>query len=146
MIYTSYYNNLRNIQRYAPNVVPVSISIYPPDWYTGLTYSKLAPKRNFFNEWKINHDNDFYVKEFNKQVLSNLDPKEVAKELYEMSNQSDLVLLCYEKPNEFCHRHLVADWLRDVTLVEEVKINVERRYSNGKFKNNRNYRRYSHRK
>ena len=22
-----------------------------------------------------------------------------------------LTLVCYEKPSEFCHRHLVADWL-----------------------------------
>ena len=22
----------------------------------------------------------------------------------------DIVLLCYEKPDEFCHRHLVAEW------------------------------------
>ena len=23
-----------------------------------------------------------------------------------------LTLLCYEKPSDFCHRHLVANWLR----------------------------------
>lgn len=23
-----------------------------------------------------------------------------------------IALLCYEKPDDFCHRHLVADWLR----------------------------------
>ena len=23
----------------------------------------------------------------------------------------DFALVCYEKPSDFCHRHLVADWL-----------------------------------
>ena len=22
-----------------------------------------------------------------------------------------VILLCYEKPTDFCHRHLVADWI-----------------------------------
>lgn len=25
----------------------------------------------------------------------------------------DICLICYEKPNDFCHRHLVADWFRE---------------------------------
>lgn len=23
----------------------------------------------------------------------------------------EICLICYEKPSDFCHRHLVADWL-----------------------------------
>ena len=29
-----------------------------------------------------------------------------------MAAERDIALVCYEKPEEFCHRHLVADWLR----------------------------------
>lgn len=25
--------------------------------------------------------------------------------------ENDIALICYEKPTDFCHRHLVADWL-----------------------------------
>ena len=35
------------------------------------------------------------------------------EELYEMSGGKDIVLVCYEIPSDFCHRHLVADWLRE---------------------------------
>ena len=28
-----------------------------------------------------------------------------------MNKDIDIALLCYEKPDDFCHRHLVADWL-----------------------------------
>jgi hypothetical protein len=28
--------------------------------------------------------------------------------------------LCYEKPQDFCHRHLVSDWMRSVGInIEE---------------------------
>ena len=43
-----------------------------------------------------------------QQILDKLDPHEVYKELGE-----DATLLCYEKPDDFCHRHLVAKWLRE---------------------------------
>jgi hypothetical protein len=33
--------------------------------------------------------------------------KEVLRDLGD-----DAVLLCYEKPGQFCHRHLVAQWLK----------------------------------
>jgi uncharacterized protein (DUF488 family) len=25
----------------------------------------------------------------------------------------NIALVCYEKPTDFCHRHLVADWLKE---------------------------------
>lgn len=29
----------------------------------------------------------------------------------------NIVLLCYEKPEDFCHRHLVADWLNSSKIL-----------------------------
>lgn len=37
-----------------------------------------------------------------------LNPNDILKELGE-----DAVLLCYEKPGDFCHRHLVSQWLNE---------------------------------
>ena len=28
-----------------------------------------------------------------------------------LAKSDDIALICYEKPSDFCHRHLVADWL-----------------------------------
>lgn len=112
MIYTSYFAKLKSLPS---NFTPVSICIIPPAWYKGLQYKKLAPKYDFFMKWKETHDNDFYVNCFNNQVLNTLDASTVVKELLSLlpkdqTNQT-LCLLCYEKPSDFCHRHLVADWL-----------------------------------
>lgn len=114
MIYTSYFGNLRNIP---DGMVPIAICGKSPDWYKGLEYKKLAPKYKFFMEWKQNHDNDFYIEHFNEEVLDTLDVNTVVSELERLRDTvndcEDIVLLCYEKPGDFCHRHLVADWFNE---------------------------------
>jgi hypothetical protein len=113
MIYTTYFAQLRNLPE---NIIPVSICGKVPNWYKGLQYKKLAPKYDFFMEWKKNHDNDYYIKCFNEQVLGALNATDVILDLSRMIysfnvGESDICLVCYEKPDDFCHRHLVAQWL-----------------------------------
>lgn len=108
MIYTSYFAKLNKLP---PNVVPISICGKAPAWYNGLQYKKLAPKYSFFSEWKKNGDNNYYIKHFNDEVLSTLSPQTVYNELLKLSGGKDIALICYEKPTDFCHRHLVAEWL-----------------------------------
>ena len=67
-------------------------------------------------EWKKNHDNDYYIKHFQKEVLDGLDATNVILDFSRMSygfnvGENDIALICYEKPSDFCHRHLVAEWL-----------------------------------
>lgn len=107
-IYTSYFAKLRSLPE---NIVPISICGKAPEWYTGLQYKKLAPKYGFFMEWKKTHDNDYYIEHFDSEVLNLLDAKTVYEELSKMSDGKDIALICYEKPSDFCHRHLVAKWL-----------------------------------
>ena len=124
MIYTSYFAQIRN---FPENVIPIAICGGLPHWYSGLWYKKLAPKYKFFMEWKKNHDNEFYIEHFNKEVLEPLEkvivlneiqlliPKEIRAEMDAPVWRSESVhvaLICYEKPGDFCHRNLVADWLR----------------------------------
>ena len=124
MIYTSYFAKLKSLPE---NIIPISICGKAPDWYKGLQYKKLAPKYDFFMEWKRNQDNDYYIKCFNEQVLDKLNAVDIVKELdgllvdattaLDYNADSMLVpriaLICYEKPGDFCHRHLVANWLSD---------------------------------
>ena len=111
MFYTSYFANMKNIPE---NIVRVSICGGVPKWYTGLQYKKVAPKYKFFMEWKENKDNDFYVDHFNKEVLACITVDKFIKDINELTaNAKDVVFLCYEKPDDFCHRHLVSKWLRE---------------------------------
>lgn len=115
VIYTTYFNNLENLP---DNVIPISICSKAPDWWTGRQYKKLAPKYDFFKKWKENHDNAYYIACFSGQVLSKLNPTEVIGELFrDIPDGCTIALVCYEKPDEFCHRHLVAEWFQSVGYV-----------------------------
>ena len=113
MIYTSYFAKIKELEN--NNIIPISICGKAPDWYKGLQYKKLAPKYGFFMEWKKNHDNAYYIEHFQSEVLDLLDVANVVQELlYMIPNWyeiKDFALICYEKPSDFCHRHLVAEWL-----------------------------------
>lgn len=113
MIYTSYFAKVKALEN--KNIIPISICAKAPDWYKGLQYKKLAPKYQLLMEWKKTHDNDYYIERFKSEVLDRLDATSVIKELNYLApnvNGKDIALLCYEKPADFCHRHLVAAWLR----------------------------------
>jgi hypothetical protein len=85
----------------------ISIAGYAPDNFIGRQYRNLAPKRWFFDRYKQDGDETFYREQFQKLVLDPLNPRTVFNEL-----GADSILLCWEHPNQFCHRHIVAEWFR----------------------------------
>jgi len=109
-IYTTYFSNVMNL----PNtIVPISVALKPPKDWEGLQYQVLAPKEEFFYKWRESRDDEYYIKHFNSEVLENLDAIMIVEELKRMTKGYDsIALVCYELPNEFCHRHLIAQWLR----------------------------------
>lgn len=115
-MYTGYFAKIKTYEK--AGLIPIAICGGIPKWYKGLWYKKLAPKWSFFNEWKngAEHkgDNDYYIHHFNNEVLDKLSILQVIEDLQKIANTKDtdkIILLCYEKPGDFCHRHLVADWL-----------------------------------
>lgn len=107
---TSYFSRYRN----RPN--GVSIALYPPKTFKGRLYPQLAPLPWIFFKLKNGGTEEEYVKDYQENVLDKLDPKIVYEEL-----GSDAVLLCYEGPESFCHRRLVAQWFEkhlNITITE----------------------------
>lgn len=103
----------------------ISIAGYPPSWFKGKQYKKLAPKKWFFKKYKEDGDEKFYIEKYYEEVLNKLDPKEVLQDLKDMVG-NDIVLLCWEGPGEFCHRHIVAEWLKNTLGIDvrEIAIRV----------------------
>lgn len=127
-MYTGYFAKIKTYEE--AGLIPIAICGGVPNWYKGNWYKKLAPKWAFFNEWKngTEHkgDNNYYIEHFNDEVLDKLDYKKVIDDLTKFGNLEKLVLICYEKPNDFCHRHLVADWFKSKRIFcEEYKIDYE---------------------
>ena len=105
LMYTSYFAKLYKLKN------PISISRYSPSWYHGVEYKKLAPDSSILVAYKNKEiDTEEYTKRFLQQ-LATLDPRTVYQELRAIHNSKIFCLLCYEKPYDFCHRHLVCDWL-----------------------------------
>lgn len=116
MIYTSYFAKLRQLP---DDIVPISICAKPPSWYKGLEYKVFAPTYDILMRYKRDGDKGAYTYNFYDQILSKLDGCEEESILCAMSQGKDVALLCYEKPSDFCHRHLVADWFNKYNVKAE---------------------------
>jgi hypothetical protein len=113
MIYTTYFAKLKKLPE---NIKPIAICAKPPAGYTGATFRTLAPKYDFFKKYQINRDTFEFTENYVGQVLNRLNPVRIVTDLYYQlglaPNSCDIALVCFEKSTDFCHRHLVADWLR----------------------------------
>lgn len=121
-IYTSYFAKAKLL--IDAGIVPISIAVGPPRWWKGLRYSPLAPS------WHMVKDDigrDAYIEEY-KKILAKLDACNVLIELNSLAKGNDFALLCWEKPTDFCHRHLAAEWLNDNAgcFMQEWGVQVER--------------------
>lgn len=117
MIYTSYFAKLKKTPWY---YMPVSICAKPPAGYSGLEYKKLAPTYSILMEYKRGQDKERYIQRYETEVLDKLNPDDVVRDLLILTDNRkgldygpEILLVCYEKPTDFCHRHLVAHWLSE---------------------------------
>lgn len=113
MIFTGYFAGISKLPK---NVEPVSIARWSPKAYSGLEYRKLAPTNEILAMHRVDEGyaaHGFYSMDFRRRVLDWLNPDEVVRELHKLTDKPDIALVCYERPERFCHRHLVADWLNE---------------------------------
>lgn len=103
MIYTSYFGNWRNFPK---DMEIVSIARVPPKGFKGRTYDRLAPSPQLLEQYKTKLiDSTFFTKVFNS-YLATLNKTDILNELGD-----NVILCCYEKKGDFCHRNLVGSWL-----------------------------------
>jgi hypothetical protein len=94
---------------------PVGISRGTPRFRTGFRYKlvrELAPNNE---AWAAGEDEEAFRASYIRQ-LEGLGLGAILSRLARISRESGggpLVLLCYEPAGEFCHRHVLAAWLRE---------------------------------
>ena len=115
-IYTSYFAKVKKLDE--SGYCPISIAVKSPDWFIGPSLKQLAPSWSILSEYKETGDTARYIQRFHEEILSKLDPEQISKVIWKIAHESTPlifpkipVLLCYESPEKFCHRHLVAEWL-----------------------------------
>lgn len=105
-IYTSYFANMKALGK--ENILPISIARYSPRWYNGPRYTNVAPYGYMLQE-SCSHEQ--YLQKYD-EILSHLNADKVVNDIKTISQGRDVALCCYEKPGDFCHRHLLSEWLR----------------------------------
>ena len=107
MIFTS---NFKIAER-LPQAVAISLGV--PRGWRGRRYKALAPPRDLI---KIMEPAKF-IPLYKAKVLDKLIPMEVILDL----GGDNFIMVCWEPPGGFCHRRVVAAWLRKHTgvLIEE---------------------------
>mgnify|MGYP007030606087 FL=1 len=105
-MFTSYFGNKKQWSKHS-NIVAISVST--PHYYNGKTFPKLYPTMKLIQGLKLGHiTEEKYKSIYYNTVLKHLNPEETYMELGE-----DAVLLCWDTPNKFCHRFLVAEWFKN---------------------------------
>lgn len=114
-IYTSYFANLKNLEK--EDIFPISICCYPPKWFNGPNLGAIAPTPDILEKCKSSHAE--YEKRYKTEVLSIFkDINILINRISYISGGKDVALCCYEKPSDFCHRHIVAKWLEEQAGIE----------------------------
>lgn len=57
--------------------------------------------------------------------LSRLNAKDIYGELKYLSKDEIPTIVCYEKPTDMCHRHIVAQWLSDELGIQFVERSIK---------------------
>jgi uncharacterized protein YeaO (DUF488 family) len=123
MLYTGYYGGLNDLDRDKFILVQISNScpIEPdvrfekviPDWaLTVVPYKEGKITKEEYRERYITQLDKYKENIF--AVIANM-----------VKNGKDIIFLCYEKPGDFCHRHIFADYLNTAfgkKVVEEYDI------------------------
>lgn len=119
-VYTSYFAKAKALK--GKGIVPIGISVYPPKWFDGPNIHFLAPLRMMLSDEVKNEE---YIKLYKEKILEKVDLKFLGKRLLELSGGRDVALLCFEKPGDFCHRHLLADYITEKTGVEIIEYSFD---------------------
>jgi uncharacterized protein YeaO (DUF488 family) len=125
-LYTSYYGNIKKIPK---DYFVVSVSGGLPDELKLIVDSwdtKLAPSKSIFFDYKKDRDQEKYSSRFKDEILPKVDWLETLELWEEKANKinkniESIVICCYETPEDFCHRHILAEHFENEfkTIVEE---------------------------
>ena len=108
------------------NLISISFDRGKSAGFDGKVILDLAPKRYFFDIWRDNigkipedENTRYYIEEYYKHILSKVNIEELLKD------EKDPILLCYEDSNQFCHRHVLAEYINMKYGIEVPEIEVD---------------------
>ena len=126
-IYTSYFRH-KKVKEYSkalsdrPLLIPICRGLTRLDtniYYTW--YRELAPSEELLNQYNKARTKSPSLKTwFTEKYLKELDIlrenntlQKYVDQLQELVKYNDVILLCYEKSSEFCHRHILSWYVKE---------------------------------
>jgi uncharacterized protein YeaO (DUF488 family) len=109
-IFTSYF---AIVEKLPLSIYPVSIALYPPKGWKYGEFKPLAPTLEILAAYKNDHDKAKYRESYVKMLMQRqINSFNFVNNWLKSRYIGDVALICYERPEAFCHRQIVAEWLR----------------------------------
>ena len=118
-IYTSYFAKAAILRK--AGIVPIGVALWPPRFFRGISMKQVAPRRYMLDDRLTDEE---YIRMYRNDVLRLVDARSFIQDLERASQGMDVALCCFEKPGDFCHRHILAKWLNEQTGIEVSEFGV----------------------
>ena len=109
---------LVNVALKRPWFLPDGLVLHEP-------YYKLAPTEDIL---KLKDSPKEYTERYRIEILRFLSPWDVGIDFFRIGrkeNTDKVVMLCYESPEKFCHRHVIAEWMHETMNIEVKEIETQ---------------------
>lgn len=111
-IYTSYFAKTKELVE--EGILPIGVALIPPSFFTYPNFACVAPTKSILFQYKSEPDEQRYIERYKNEVLVILkDPQVFVDGLKAVSHGKDVALCCFEKSDDFCHRHILAEFLNE---------------------------------
>jgi hypothetical protein len=118
-IFTSYFGNSRKLKEAGVNMICVAIG--KPRFIAGIPQMLNVCPTRYMVSGPCSREE--YLKLYDR-ILASQDANQVVKQIEMLSGGKDVALCCYEKPGDFCHRHILAKWITENTGIEITEFGV----------------------
>lgn len=106
-IYTTNYTKASRLSN--KHYLKVSISLIRPREFDGMHIQSFAPSKKLLDDYHNGLSPEEYETRFREQIDQLKDIYAFFKIMAKQAKGRDILLLCYEKKNAFCHRHILSD-------------------------------------
>ena len=118
-IYTSYFGNLKKLA--GANIAIINIARFKPRFVSCISLLEVAPSAYMV---KGDITREQYISLYEEKVLKKLNIEEFLNKISVLSGGKDVALCCYEKPDDFCHRHLLSKWIKEKSGYEITEFGI----------------------
>jgi uncharacterized protein YeaO (DUF488 family) len=111
-IYTSCFKSAKRLD--SSKYFVVSISRFPPQGFPGYKCFEFAPSADLLKRFKGGLSKYHYAIRYRKDVLEKINVHQVFEGLAKLACGRDIVLCCFEPAFDFCHRRLLAMYVKEL--------------------------------